>query len=402
MKKNQDKQIRRDYDTARRAIEAFRQEKTGIPSPMTDADASDAGLLSEERAKTDAKLSTGSSTEHVEMAVEMAHQIAKIDKERGAVKLKETIERKRIAGRVRRLWQAVGSIAAVAAVVVVWQFMPVAEPEQVPQIKPVDLAQIKVPVIVYAEENDAVVYFDSLKLKKGEAGARGEVELAEKPSREIATGQMEKVHYNKILIPRGYTFRAKLPDGSTVVLNAGSELKYPVRFQDTLREVELVGEGYFEVAKAEVPFVVKAGSTQVKVYGTKFNVLYSEDLDLAEAVLLEGSIGMQAGGNEVRLAPNERAYCMPGDSLLQVEKVDATAYINWLGTTFKYDGMRLDRIAWDLSRWYGVYIDMPSELKSEIYTMEFDKTSSIEWVMEALSLITGKQIKKEGGGYQIY
>ena len=210
------------------------------------------------------------------------------------------------------------------------------------------------------------------------------------------------MHYNKILIPRGYTFRAKLPDGSTVVLNAGSELKYPVRFQDTLREVELVGEGYFEVAKAEVPFVVKAGSTQVKVYGTKFNVLYSEDLDLAEAVLLEGSIGMQVGGNEVRLAPNERAYCMPGDSLLQVEKVDATAYINWLGTTFKYDSMRLDRIAWDLSRWYGVYIDMPSELKSEIYTMEFDKTSSIEWVMEALSLITGKQIKKEGGGYQIY
>ena len=277
-----------------------------------------------------------------------------------------------------------------------------AEPEQVPQIKPVDWAQIKVPVIVYAEENDAVVYFDSLKLKKGEAGARGEVELAAKPSREIAAGQMEKVRYNKILIPRGYTFRAKLPDGSTVVLNAGSELKYPVRFQDTLREVELVGEGYFEVAKAEVPFVVKAGSTQVKVYGTKFNVLYSEDLDLAEAVLLEGSIGMQAGGNEVRLAPNERAYCMPGDSLLQVEKVDATAYINWLGTTFKYDGMRLDRIAWDLSRWYGVYIDMPSELKSEIYTMEFDKTSSIEWVMEALSLITGKQIKKEGGGYQIY
>ena len=91
MKKNQDKQIRRDYDTARRAIEAFRQEKTGIPSPMTDADASEAGLLSEERAKTDAKLSTGSSTEHVEMAVEMAHQIAKIDKERGAVKLKETM-----------------------------------------------------------------------------------------------------------------------------------------------------------------------------------------------------------------------------------------------------------------------------------------------------------------------
>ena len=387
-----DKYILQDYEKTQKTILQFEEKRKSFAGK-------------EVACQEEGGLDAGQDDEfqdRVEEMVEVAHRIGKMDKEAGAVELGKILTTKERSRKFRFIWQIVGGAAAVVVLVMGWQFWSAPETSQIVPSIPLELTEVTVPTIVYEEEGSAMLFFDSLRLASENTKQANELVEDMDIQHDVPMEVLEKVRYNKILIPRGFTYRTQLPDGSIVVLNAGSELRYPTHFQDSVREVELIGEGYFEVAKSDVPFVVKAGSTQVKVYGTKFNVLYSEDLNLTEAVLLEGSIGMQAGGNEVRLAPDERAYCMPGDSLLQVEKVDATAYVNWLGTTFKYDGMRLDRIAWDLSRWYGVYIDMPSELKSEIYTMEFDKTSSIEWVMEALSLITGKQIKKEGGGYQIY
>ena len=79
-------------------------------------------------------------------------------------------------------------------------------------------------------------------------------------------------------------------------MNAGSELRFPNEFRDSLREVEFSGEAYFEVKKSGKPFVVKAGNTRVRVYGTRFNLFYCEKLALSEAALVEGSIGMTANG----------------------------------------------------------------------------------------------------------
>ena len=49
-------------------------------------------------------------------------------------------------------------------------------------------------------------------------------------------------------------------------------------------------EAYFEVKKSGKPFVVKAGNTRVRVYGTRFNLFYCEKLALSEAVLVEGAL----------------------------------------------------------------------------------------------------------------
>ena len=127
-----------------------------------------------------------------------------------------------------------------------------------------------------------------------------------------------------------------LPDGSAVVLNAGSELRFPGRFCDSVREVELKGEGYFEVAHSGCPFIVRAGETKVTVYGTRFNLFYSDRLTVTEAVLVEGSIGLMAGGKETKIRPNQRIRYDSGEAQLQVEEVDADDYIQWLTNNFKY------------------------------------------------------------------
>lgn len=57
------------------------------------------------------------------------------------------------------------------------------------------------------------------------------------------------MEYHTIRVPRGGEYNLLLSDNTKVYLNAGSSLRYPVRFSGDRREVILEGEGYFEVTK---------------------------------------------------------------------------------------------------------------------------------------------------------
>lgn len=76
-----------------------------------------------------------------------------------------------------------------------------------------------------------------------------------------------------------------LQDGSIVTLQPGSELKYPETFTSK-REVYLVGEAFFEVAKdAEHPFLVYTNEVTTKVLGTSFRIkAYEQEKEIIVAV----------------------------------------------------------------------------------------------------------------------
>ena len=57
------------------------------------------------------------------------------------------------------------------------------------------------------------------------------------------------VKSNELVIPRGGENTVLLADGTTVHLNAGSKLLYPVRFVGKRRIVTLEGEAYFDVRR---------------------------------------------------------------------------------------------------------------------------------------------------------
>jgi ferric-dicitrate binding protein FerR (iron transport regulator) len=82
----------------------------------------------------------------------------------------------------------------------------------------------------------------------------------------------DQVVYNTVEVPLGMRSSMVLPDGTSVLLNAGSTLKYPVSFQQEDRRVELTGEAYFDVTKdKEGPFIVSTSDIAVHVLGTSFN-----------------------------------------------------------------------------------------------------------------------------------
>lgn len=72
-----------------------------------------------------------------------------------------------------------------------------------------------------------------------------------------------------------------LPDGTTVILNANSEITFPKEFGKE-RLVRLNGEAFFDVKRDEAhPFIISAGEAVVSVLGTSFNVrAYSGDKEI--------------------------------------------------------------------------------------------------------------------------
>ncbi len=98
-------------------------------------------------------------------------------------------------------------------------------------------------------------------------------------------------HYNEIVAKRGTKTKIILPDGSQVWLNSDSKLSYGARFNDTIREVSLEGEAYFDVIKDKNrPFVVMTNALNIRVLGTTFNIKsYAQDATI-ETTLIRGMI----------------------------------------------------------------------------------------------------------------
>lgn len=167
--------------------------------------------------------------------------------------------------------------------------------------------------------------------------------------------------YNRMIVPRGGEFGVTLEDGSKVWLNAESELRYPVCFIGKTRTVYLSGEAYFEVKRdAGRPFIVNVDEAQVKVYGTRFNV-NNRVAGKVETVLVEGSVGITGRGEEVRLAPDQKALYDKASGTITVEKVDVTSYVAWKEGNFVFSNEPLENIMDKLVLWYDFEVFYASE-----------------------------------------
>jgi transmembrane sensor len=155
--------------------------------------------------------------------------------------------------------------------------------------------------------------------------------------------------------PRGGQYRIVLPDGTQVLLNAASLIKFPSNFaQLKERRVELIGEAYFEVTKnMDKPFIVKSMEQEVQVLGTHFNVNAYSDEKSIKTTLIEGSVRVSGNKKQIVLMPNQQAVF--GDDI-RVKNVDVESEIAWKNGDFVFDSDDLESIMRKISRWYDVEV----------------------------------------------
>ncbi|PCE64456.1 FecR family protein [Sediminicola luteus] len=198
----------------------------------------------------------------------------------------------------------------------------------------------------------------------------------------------EKLAFNELTVPYGKTFDLQLSDGSHVKLNAGTTLKYPIRFlKDHPRQVYLEGEAYFEVAHdPKHPFTVHVNDKEVRVLGTAFNVSNFAEDGTTNTVLVSGSVALSntdATGPDTLLKPGQKGAWHHVDQALVVEAVDIDLYTAWTKNQMILKKTAFGAIRKKLERKHNVTIENRYGLLDvQVYTVTFGD-ESIEEILEA-------------------
>ena len=158
-----------------------------------------------------------------------------------------------------------------------------------------------------------------------------------------------------------------LPDGTQVILNAQTTVRYATAMPDGMRRVQVDGEAFFDVAKDEEhPFVVTVGEVDVTCLGTSFDVRHYADENSVAVVLTEGKVRVHAKDAETTMEPNSRVIYDCQTKTLSKRSVPSTDYTGWLKGEIKYNNETLETIAAELSRNYNIHLVITSdELKHE-------------------------------------
>ena len=192
-------------------------------------------------------------------------------------------------------------------------------------------------------------------------------------------------------IPHGGEYITRLPDGSVVHLNAGSELKVPVHFGTDCREVWLRGEGFFEVTHREnLIFTVHTDKADISVLGTEFDVrAYANEKEVV-TTLVQGAVGVNSGRTYDRLRPGEQAR-IAGKGDIRIAEVDVYPFIAWKTGRMVFENERLEKIMAELQRWYDfeLFYANPDvkEMHFTIDILKYEEISKVLSLMERMNKV---------------
>ena len=144
-----------------------------------------------------------------------------------------------------------------------------------------------------------------------------------------------------------------LPDGSTVILNADSELSYTASDFDQAREVTLKGEAFFEVTPGS-PFLVKGEQGSVEVLGTSFNAYFRNQQ--LEVSCFTGSVKVSTGESSHMLEPGQLTKSGESEPLSKPATFDQNKVASWRTGEFYFDQVPLSEVLQELQRQFDLEI----------------------------------------------
>jgi len=229
-----------------------------------------------------------------------------------------------------------------------------------------------------------------------------------------------RLMYTEYTSPYGSRSNVRLPDGSTVWLNAGSSLRYSSDFNVRHREVFLEGEGYFDVTRNEqMSFLVKTSTITVKALGTAFNVKAYPEESFVETTVERGAVQLidplSSSQETTILRAQQKAVIvkekqpekttvetplhesMPDETIVPIDfvpiasvevnsNVMTKAYTSWKDTRWVIEREKLSNFAVKLERRFNVqFVFNDEELKDYVFSGKFED-ETLDQILEALKL----------------
>jgi len=207
------------------------------------------------------------------------------------------------------------------------------------------------------------------------------------------------VHFYAIteVTPRGEHAVIRLPDHSTVTMNAESRVSYKPFEWFLFRRVRLEGEAFFDV-KPGSRFSVLSGRCKVDVQGTTFNV-YARP-GLYHVTCLSGQVEVQAEGESVVLNEKMQATLRETKSQSQMQTalqdsksqshklqvnndVETHIVTGWMQGKFVFIETPLREVVAEIERQYNINV-IPADFTNHLFTGNFSKMDKPEVVVEII------------------
>lgn len=148
-----------------------------------------------------------------------------------------------------------------------------------------------------------------------------------------------------------------LSDGTTVHLNADSRIEYPAVFYGNERRVRLDGEAIFDVRHDEdKPFVVETFRYDIRVLGTRFDVVAEEEESRFSTALLEGKVSLLDKSDGRQYTMTENTVAVYADGGLSLSELDSRDDFLWTEGIISVTGLPFDQLMSKFEKYYNVNI----------------------------------------------
>lgn len=194
----------------------------------------------------------------------------------------------------------------------------------------------------------------------------------------------------------------RLPDGSTVILNDNSSLKYDQNsFNGKTREVILTGEGFFDIKRNEKkPFIVHTGKVQTKVLGTAFNINAKKSSDDIEVTVTRGKV--QVGDSQKVygiITPNQQIKVNKNTLNFEQNNISAVVVTEWKSNYLILDDINMEEAVALISQKYKVQIILSNEkIKNCRITASFLNEEDLDHVLKVISSVTETEYRYNKAG----
>ena len=191
-----------------------------------------------------------------------------------------------------------------------------------------------------------------------------------------------------------------LDDGTDVLVNRHSRLRYSRRFDQTERKVYLSGEAWFDVTRDTTrPFIIDAGEALVEVLGTSFNVNAYKQNSSVEISVESGLVALSAKRdphNQIVIKTGSGGVYHKSQKELKLIPSFEPNTISWKTRELFFDGTPLKEVIDLVNSVYGVNIViMNRELASCPITVTF-RDQSIEAILNVLESTLDLQVTRKG------
>lgn len=201
-----------------------------------------------------------------------------------------------------------------------------------------------------------------------------------------------------VLAEKGQRAFITLPDSTKVWLNSDTKISYPADYGLKERNVTLVGEAYFEVAKnPDKRFIVEAKGMQVEALGTSFNVNAYQNDNKIIASLFSGSVRVSYDRHVAILKPHESVKVdLLNRSFFRYKDESMQNIALWRKNEITFDGESLEEITHIMSRLYNTTICIEDESLKKVCYIGTIRNNNLENFIDIINLTTPVVYENKG------